>query len=102
MAVDGIYNYETSTPVGKQKGKFFFKTDGTTLSGTSTTTMGSDNITDGVVEGDTLKFKLNAKGPIGRMNLDFTLVLNGDKLSGQAILQSSGAKFKIEGLRVVA
>jgi hypothetical protein len=82
MAVDGTYNYEASTPIGKQKGKFVFKTQGKTLSGTSTSSMGSDNITDGVVEGDTLKFKLNTKGPTGRMNLDFTLALNGDKDCG--------------------
>ncbi len=99
MAVDGTYNYETLTPIGKQKGKFIFKTEGTKLTGTSISSMGSDNITDGVVEGNNLKFKLNTKGPVGRMNLDFTLTLDGDKLSGLAILQPKGSKFKIEGLR---
>jgi hypothetical protein len=61
MAVDGTYNYEASTPVGKQKGKFVFKAEGTTLTGASISSMGSDNITDGVVEGNTLKFGMVPK-----------------------------------------
>ncbi len=100
MSVDGTYNYEANTPLGKQKGKFTFKTEGKTLTGTGVSIMGTDNITAGVVEGNKLTFKINTKGPVGPMTLDFTLTLNGDKLSGQAIMQPSGYKSKVEGVRV--
>ncbi len=52
MAIDGTYEVEVKTPIGRQQVKLNLKTDGAVLSGSTESTFGLYTFNDGTVNGD--------------------------------------------------
>ena len=95
MAVDGTYNIEMETPMGKRPGKLTLKADGNSLSGNYGTEQGEQSFTDGTVDGDNVAWSATVSGPMGQMKLDFKGTVSGNEISGQVQLGSFGsATFK--------
>ena len=95
MAVDGTYNVEMETPMGKQPGKLTLKTDGNSLSGTFSGAQGEQSFSGGTVSGDDVAWSISMSGAMGQIQLDFKGTVTGDEISGQVQLGSYGsATFK--------
>ena len=91
MALDGTYNIELQSPMGKRNGKLTLKTDGTSLSGTYAGERGEQSFDNGTVEGNECAWAINMSGPMGQIQLNFTGVVNGDAISGNVQLGSFGS-----------
>lgn len=100
MALDGKYDIIVRTPMGKQNYQLLFVTNGDGLSGQafSPKVNRTENFTDGTVEGDNFQFIVKVKGPMGKMKLNFTGTLNGDKISGVVKTMLGNSPF--EGIRI--
>ena len=95
MAVDGTYNIEMESPMGKRSGKLVLKTDGGALSGSYTGERGEQAFDGGTVERDNVAWSIQTSGPMGQIKLDFTGTVSGDEISGQVQLGAYGsASFK--------
>ncbi len=81
MSLDGSYDCLTKTPMGDQKSVFTVKTDGDAFTGSNVGAMGSLDVVDGKVEGNTLTWKMNMVVPMP-MTLDCTATIDGDALTG--------------------
>ena len=91
MAVDGTYNIEISTQMGKRSGKLTLKTDGNALSGSYAGEQGEQAFDGGTVSGDEFAWTMQVSGPMGQMKLDFKGAVSGDQISGQVQLGSFGS-----------
>lgn len=90
MAVDGTYNTEMSTPMGKQTGTCILKSAGSVLTGTYKTPRGDQNFT-GTVEGDACKWQMNIPSPMGgQMTLTFNVKVTGAGMEGSVQLGQFG------------
>lgn len=96
MSVDGTWNLNMNTPMGAQQGTLEIKTNGNSLEGTMTGPQGVVPLEDGNVNGDVLTWSITAQ-QMG-MKIEFTVTVDGDKISGEAELGSFG-KATIEGTR---
>ena len=95
MAVDGTYNIEMESPMGKRAGKLTLKTDGSSLSGSYAGPQGEQAFDGGTVTGDEIAWTMQVSGPMGQMKLDFKGAVSGDDISGEVQLGSFGsATFK--------
>lgn len=95
MAVDGSYNIEMESPMGKRSGKLTLKTDGNSLSGSYAGAQGEQSFEGGTVSGDDVEWSMQVSGPMGQIKLDFKGSVTGDEISGQVQLGSFGsATFK--------
>ena len=83
MAVDGTYNIEIDTPMGKQESKLTLKTDGDAVSGSMDTPMGTLEFSGGKVSGDNVSWESEISGPMGSMKLEYNLTVSGDDISGE-------------------
>ncbi len=84
MAVDGTYNIEIDTPMGKQTAKLTLKADGAALSGSVDSSMGGlQEFSGGTVSGDDVAWEMEISGPMGKMNLGYKLKVTGDDISGE-------------------
>ena len=83
MAVDGSYQIEMDTPMGKQKAVLILKANGNTLSGTADTPLGKKDFT-GTIKGNVIAWKTEVEGPVGTINLEFTCAVSGCDISGKA------------------
>lgn len=93
MAVDGIYDTVTNTPMGAQKGVLTLATNGNVLTGKMSGAGGEIELLDGVVDGDNLTWKAKMTQPMP-MTLEFKATINGDALAGSVKLGAFGnAKF---------
>ena len=90
MAVDGTYNLEIDTPMGKQAGKLVLTADGDSLSGNLSGNLGEQSFSGGTASGDGASWSVTVNSPIGRLTLDFKATIDGDKMSGQVQLGSFG------------
>ncbi|NCP12014.1 MAG: hypothetical protein GW859_08700 [Sphingomonadales bacterium] len=81
MSLDGSYDCMTKTPMGDQKSVFTVKTDGESFTGSNVGAMGSLDVVDGKVDGNTLTWKMNMVVPMP-MTLDCTATIDGDALTG--------------------
>jgi hypothetical protein len=90
MAVDGIYNTEVATPMGKQTGKLTLKSSGNVLSGSLASSQGSVNFDGGKVDGNNVEFSVSISGPMGQMKLDYSGKVEGDNISGTVKLGQFG------------
>lgn len=81
MAVDGIWDITINSPMGPQKTKVTLAADGQTLTGAGAGPQGSQEITDGKVEGDNVFWKVAVTTPMP-MTLEFTGAVDGDKIAG--------------------
>jgi hypothetical protein len=78
----GKWNASVDTPQGPFARVFDLAVEGDTLTGTmSNDFMGATPISDGVVNGNELSFKLSLQGgPGGPMNINYKGAVNGDEL----------------------
>ncbi len=84
MSVAGTYDCSIKTPMGDQSGTFTVVPgdDGTSFSGSITGAMGSMDIADGTIEGNTLLWKMEMTAPMP-MKLDCTATVDGDQVTGK-------------------
>ncbi len=89
MAVDGKWNISIKTPMGDQEGLLTLTQDGDALNGNMSGAMGSIDIQDGKVDGDTLSWSAGVTSPMP-LTLEFTGKIDGDAISGEVKLGSFG------------
>ena len=82
MSVAGQYDYVTKSPMGDQKSVLTVNVDGDSWTGSNAGQMGSLDITDGKVDGNTLTWTMDMKVPMP-MKLEGTATVDGDTITGQ-------------------
>ena len=97
MSVAGTYDCVTKTPMGDQKSKFTVNVDGDSFTGIKAGGMGSMEVADGKVDGNTLTWKMNMTVPMP-MTLDCEATIDGDALTGTVKAGAFGA-FPMTGTR---
>lgn len=83
MAVDGIYQIEIDTPMGKQESKLTLKASGAKLSGTMESSFGTMEFKDGTVKGGDVSWSMQIDSPMGSMKLDYKGKVAGNAISGE-------------------
>ena len=83
MSVAGTYNTVVKSPMGDQKGTFTVVPgdDGKTFTGSMAGGMGSMDVKDGTIDGDTLMWKMEMTVPMP-MTLDCKANVAGDQMTG--------------------
>jgi len=90
MAVDGTYNTEMTTPMGKQTGTVTIKSAGNTVSGTFKSSRGNADFT-GTLDGANATWQQTVPSPMGgTLTLTFKVTADGEKLSGNVQLGQFG------------
>jgi hypothetical protein len=82
MALDGTYNIEIDTPMGKQESKLTLKTAGEKLTGTMASPMGNMDFT-GTAKGNDVSWSMEINSPMGNMKLDYKGKVAGNDISGE-------------------
>ena len=83
MSVAGTYETVVKSPMGDQKGTFtVVPGDGDSFTGSMAGGMGSMDVVDGKIAGDTLTWKMNMTVPMP-MELNCEATVNGDQLTGK-------------------
>ena len=81
MSVAGSYECVTKTPMGPMESIFTVTIDGASFTGTNSASVGSMDVIDGKVDGQTLTWKMEMTKPMP-MKLDCKATVDGDKLTG--------------------
>lgn len=82
MSVAGTYDVVIKTPMGDQKGKLTVNPTGDAFTGSVTSDMmGSMEIADGQVAGNTITWKMDMKVPMP-MTLEGEATVDGDAITG--------------------
>jgi hypothetical protein len=97
MSVAGTYNCVTHTPMGDQTFVFTVNPDGDTFTGTNSGQMGSMDVENGKVDGNTLIWQMKITVPMP-MTLDCTATVDGDAMTGKVTAGMFGT-FPMEGTR---
>jgi hypothetical protein len=95
--IDGSWKTETSSPMGDQEGVLTVMTSGTTVTGNWVNPMGTSEIKDGHVTGDTLTWKTDILVPMP-MTLDCKATVTGNTMSGTVTAGAFGT-FPLTGTR---
>ena len=95
--VDGSWDTVVKSPLGDQKATLTVRTDGDRWTGTQAGAMGTVEITDGTVDGDTIKWTMSITVPMP-MTLDCTATAAGDTLTGTVGVGAFGS-FPMTGTR---
>jgi len=95
--VDGSWDCVTKSPLGDQKSTLTVKSDGDRFTGSNVGAMGSIEISDGTVDGNTLRWKMNISVPMP-MTLDCEATIDGDTLTGSVGAGAFGS-FPMTGTR---
>lgn len=82
MSVEGTWNTTVKSPMGDQKGTLTVNRDGDSWTGNMAGGMGSMDITNGTVEGDTIKWTMDMTVPMP-MKLTCEATADGDNLTGK-------------------
>ena len=82
MSVAGTYNTTVKSPMGDQKGTLTVNRDGDSWTGNMAGGMGSMDISNGTVEGDTLKWTMDMTVPMP-MKLTCEATVDGDSMTGK-------------------
>ncbi|MCW0200103.1 hypothetical protein [Sphingopyxis sp.] len=83
MSVAGKYDTTVKSPMGDQKGVFtVVPADGGAFSGTVVDGMGTMEVVDGKIDGNTLTWKMSTKVPMP-LDFDCEATIDGDSLSGK-------------------
>ena len=83
MSVAGKYDTTVKSPMGDQKGVFtVIPADGDAFTGTVVDGMGTMEVIDGKIEGNTLTWKMSTKVPMP-LDFDCQATVDGDTLSGK-------------------
>lgn len=88
--VAGNYDCMTKTPMGDQKSVFSVVVDGDTFTGKNEGALGSMDIYDGKIDGDTLTWKMDMKVPMP-MTLEGKATIDGDTITGSVNAGAFGA-----------
>ena len=97
MAVDGTWNITVNSPMGAQKSTLTFKSSGNTLTGSASGAQGTQEITNGKVDGNNVSWSLAITSPMP-MTLEFGGAVDGDKISGNVKAGAFGS-FPFSGAR---
>lgn len=81
MSIDGSYDCVTKSPMGDQASVVTIVTDGDTFTGSNEGAMGSMELEDGKVDGDTLTWVMNMTVPMP-MKLEGTATVVDGVLTG--------------------
>ena len=95
--VDGDWNCTVSSPMGEQEFVLTVASGGGTFSGSASGGIGTKQIEDGVVDGDTLAWSMAISKPMPLM-LACRAVVTGDALEGKVKVGIFGS-FPITGTR---
>ena len=79
--VDGEWDCLTRTPMGDQKSVLTVRSDGGSFTGTNAGPLGSLDIIDGKLVGNTLNWKMKITVPFP-MTLDCQATVTGDRIEG--------------------
>jgi hypothetical protein len=83
MAVDGTYNIEVDTPMGKQESKLTLKSAGVKLNGTIESSFGKNSFTGGTIKGNEVSWSMEINSPMGNLKLDYKGKVSGNDISGE-------------------
>lgn len=97
MSVAGTYECVTKTPMGDQKSDVTIVVDGDTFSGTNAGAMGSMEMENGKVDGNTLTWSMKMTVPMP-MTLDGEATVDGDTITGSVKAGAFGT-FPLNGTR---
>ena len=97
MSVAGTYDCVTKTPMGDQKSKFTVNVEGDTFTGQQAGALGSMDVVDGKVDGNTLTWKMNMTVPMP-MTLTGEATVEGDTITGTVDAGAFG-KMPMSGTR---
>ncbi|MBY0284765.1 MAG: hypothetical protein K2W81_12490 [Sphingomonas sp.] len=97
-AVDGTWETVVKSPLGDQKSTITVKSDGNSWTGTSSGQMGSVEITDGTLDGNTLNWTMAMTVPMP-MTLTCSATVDGDTITGSIGAGAFGS-FPMTGSRV--
>ena len=89
MAADGNWNLVIETPMGGRQATLSVKTEGNLLTGSQSAEGRSIDIFDGAANGNEVSWKVSIIDPMD-MTLEFTGVVEGDRISGSVKLGSFG------------
>ena len=95
--VNGTWNIEVNTPMGKQLADVLVEAKGDTFTGTIAITQGESPITDGQVDGNKLSWSVKIDQPMP-MTLEFQVEVNGDAMTGFVKLGMFGSS-AVKGTR---
>ena len=92
MSVAGTYDTVVKSPMGDQKGTFTVVPgdDGNTFTGSMAGGMGSMDVENGTINGNTLNWKMNMTVPMP-MTLDCEATVDGDQMTGNVNAGAFGA-----------
>ncbi|MDG5488965.1 hypothetical protein NYR55_10095 [Sphingomonas sp. BGYR3] len=79
--VDGSWDTVTKSPMGDQQATLSVTSNGDTFTGTYSGAMGTTEVKDGKVAGDTLTWKVDIVVPMP-MTLDCEATVDGDTITG--------------------
>ena len=96
-AVDGVWDTVVKSPLGDQKSTLTVKSDGDSFTGSNSGAMGSVDITDGKVDGNTLTWTMKMTVPMP-MTLDCSATIDGDSITGSVGAGAFGS-FPMSGAR---
>lgn len=81
-AVDGEWNVTIKSPMGDQNAVLTVNSDGGSFNGTMVGGLGSMDIANGTVDGNTLSWGMDITMPMP-MHLDATATVDGDAMTGE-------------------
>lgn len=87
--VDGAWDCMTLTPMGPQPSVLTITSDGDTFTGTNAGPLGSLEVENGRVDGNTLTWTMDLKVPMP-MTLEATATVDGDTIKGEIKLGAFG------------
>ena len=97
MSVAGTYECITKTPMGDQKSDVTIDVNGDTFTGSNVGAMGSMDLEDGKVDGNTLTWSMKMTVPMP-MTLEGSATIDGDVLTGSVKAGAFGT-FPMSGTR---
>ena len=99
MGIDGTYKITANTPMGKMDSTLTLKTDGDSLSGSSSSAMmGTVEFSGGKVDGNSFTFEMSLNTPMGKMDMTNNGTVDSDNISGE--VKSSMGNSAYTGVRV--
>jgi hypothetical protein len=96
-SIDGTWNTVTKSPMGDQQATLTITSSGDTLTGTFAGGMGTTEIKDGKLEGDTATWAMDITVPMP-MTLTAKATVDGDTLDGTVTAGAFGS-FPFSGTR---
>ena len=97
MSVAGTYECVTKTPMGDQKSDVTIVVDGDTFTGTNVGAMGSMDMENGKIDGNTLTWSMKMTVPMP-MTLEGEATVDGDAITGTVKAGAFGS-FGLTGTR---